>query len=300
MESGRKVISREFRKWGGFIKFSHTVFAMPFALAAMLTAAKANHGWPGFRIFVLIVLAMVAARSSAMAFNRIADRDIDALNPRTRNRHLPAGAISLPSAWTLLIVATMVFAGACYLINPQCFLLCPVALAIVWFYSLTKRFTDFSHVYLGVALSLAPIGAWIAVKGSLDIAPVILALGVVCWLVGFDIIYSIQDYEFDRKNRLHSLPVRWGVHAALIFAFFCHMIMWIFLFAFGLLSGFKVAYSIGLAIILLTLLMEHWLARRRSTKWIQIAFFRLNGMISFIFLVCVLAEVLFPGFRQPG
>ncbi|MBL4665008.1 MAG: 4-hydroxybenzoate octaprenyltransferase, partial [Nitrospinaceae bacterium] len=182
-------------------------------------------------------------RSSAMAFNRIADRDIDALNPRTRNRHLPAGAISLKSAWTLLIVATMVFAGACYLINPLCFLLCPVAMAIVWFYSLTKRFTDFTHIYLGIALSLAPIGAWIAVKGSLDTAPVILAAGVVCWLVGFDIIYSIQDYEFDRKNRLHSLPVRWGIQASLIFAFFCHMIMWIFLFAFGLLSGFKVAYS---------------------------------------------------------
>ncbi|MGZ8921117.1 MAG: 4-hydroxybenzoate octaprenyltransferase, partial [Limisphaerales bacterium] len=213
-------------KWGEFVKLSHTVFAMPFAIASMALAAKETRGWPGWRVFVLIVAAVATARTCAMAFNRIVDRKFDAENPRTAGRHLPTGRISLPSAWALCILSAAAFVGISYSINFACFVLSPVALVVVCFYSLTKRFTDFTHVYLGVALALAPIGAWLAVRGTLHIAPVVLALAVVCWLVGFDVIYALQDYEFDKSRGLHSLVVRWGPKNALQFSFLLHLLMW--------------------------------------------------------------------------
>jgi 4-hydroxybenzoate polyprenyltransferase len=168
---------------------------------------------------------------------------------------------------------------------------------VVCFYSLTKRFTDFTHVYLGIALSLAPIGAWLAVRGTLGIQPVLLGLAVICWLIGFDIIYALQDYEFDRSHGLHSLVVRWGVVNALGIAFFAHVAMWVLLTAFGLISGFRVTYFVGLILILGSLVLEHWLARRRGLKWIQVAFFRLNAFISIVFLISIVVAVVFPGFR---
>lgn len=286
-----------FKKWGEFVKFSHTVFALPFAVAAMVVAARDNRGWPGWRTFGLILMAMVCARTCAMAFNRIVDRKFDAANPRTAMRHLPTGQVSLLSAWTLCFLsgAGLVLAG--YLLNMVCFYLSPVALGVVCFYSLTKRFTDYTHVYLGVALALAPLGAWLAVRGTLSFSVVILAVAVVFWLIGFDIIYAIQDHDFDRKHKLHSLVVAWGVENALKAAFLAHMIMWGLLFAFGLLSRFRVAYLFGLLIILVSLLFEHWLARRRSLKWINVAFFRLNAVISVVYMVVTISEVVFPGFR---
>jgi len=177
-------------------------------------------------------------------------------------------------------------------------------LFLVCLYSLTKRFTDFTHVFLGLALALAPIGAWLAVKDGFAlwplresaILPLLLATAVVFWLIGFDIIYALQDYEFDRAHQLHSLVVRWGPKNALDAAFLAHLFMWGLLAAFGLLCGFRVAYLIGLVIILGSLLLEHWLARRRSLKWINVAFFRLNALISIVFLVAVMTEVAFPWF----
>ncbi len=295
-------------KWAGFVKLSHTVFALPFALAAMVVAARANRGWPGWSTFGLILVAMVTARTCAMAFNRIVDRRFDALNPRTSGRHLPQGQITLASAITLCGLSAAGLVGASYCLNPLCFYLSPVALLVVCFYSLTKRFTDFTHVFLGVALALAPIGAWLAVKGEFRIwpllpwqdnaiLPLLLAAAVVFWLIGFDIIYALQDYEFDRSHGLHSLVVRWGPANALVAAFLAHMFMWGLLLAFGLLCGFRVAYLAGLLVILPILLLEHWLARRRSLKWIDVAFFRLNALISVVFLVITLAEVLFPRFN---
>src|SRR4051812_36040056 len=185
------------KKWGGFIKFSHTVFALPFALAGMAVAARANYGWPGWRVFGLVLLAMVSARTCAMAFNRIVDRKFDALNPRTANRHLPAGSISLPAAIFLCAASGAGLVVASYFLNPLCFHLSPVALVVICFYSLTKRFTDYTHVFLGLALALAPVGAWLAVKGAnvstVEILQMTsLALAVVLWLVGFDIIYALQ------------------------------------------------------------------------------------------------------------
>ena len=292
-------------KWGGFVKLSHTVFALPFALASMVVAARAQRGWPGWSTFGLILAAMVSARTCAMAFNRIVDHRFDRDNPRTARRHLPTGEISVASAWLLCILSGGAFIAVTALINRVCFLLSPVALFLVCFYSLTKRFTDFTHVYLGIALALAPIGAWLAVKGGLvlwpmpdsAVLPFLLAAAVVFWLVGFDIIYALQDYEFDRAKGLHSLVVRWGPANALQAAFLSHLVMWGVLAAFGLLSGFRVPYFVGLLIILASLLLEHWLARRRSLKWIDTAFFRLNALISVVFLTVVVAEVAIPPFR---
>jgi 4-hydroxybenzoate polyprenyltransferase len=284
-------------RWAEFVKISHTIFALPFALASMAVAARDQRGWPGWRLFLLIVGAVVCARTCAMSFNRIVDRQFDAKNPRTANRHLPAGQISLASAWTLWAVSVAGFLGVTSQINPLCFYLSPVALFVVCFYSLTKRFTDFTHVYLGIALGLAPIGAWLAVRGSIHISPIILAIAVVCWLIGFDIIYALQDYEFDRQNKLHSLVVRWGPKNALDFAFLIHMIMWGLLVLFGLICRFRMPYYVGVVLILFALVFEHWLARRRSLNWINMAFFRLNALISLIFLTTTIGSVAFVPFR---
>lgn len=312
------------KTWADFVKLSHTVFALPFALAAMVVAARApspgcpdcSRGWPGWRIFGLVVLAMVCARTCAMTFNRIVDRKFDALNPRTTQRHLPAGKISLANAWILWGISAAGFIATSYFLNPLCFYLSPVALLVVCFYSLTKRFTDYTHVFLGVALALAPIGAWLAVRGDFGfvpsntetsdarawlaqfatgIIPIILALVVVFWLIGFDIIYALQDYEFDRSHGLHSLVVAWGPQNALRAAFLSHMVMCGLLLAFGLLCRFRVAFILGWILIVLCLVLEHWIARRRSLNWVQNAFFRLNAVVSIAFLAVTVGEVVFQG-----
>jgi 4-hydroxybenzoate polyprenyltransferase len=308
------------KKWASFVRFSHTVFALPFALAAMLVAARENRGWPGGKTFGLILVAMICARTCAMAFNRIVDRRFDALNPRTQNRHLPAGQISLFSALCLCGISGAGLVAASYFLNPLCFELSPVALVLVCFYSLTKRFTDYTHVFLGLALALAPIGAWLAVKGQfgfqpppkdffssstaawywfdsirVGLQPITLAFAVVLWLVGFDIIYALQDYEFDKAQGLRSLVVAWGPQNALGAAFLAHMAMCGVLLGFGLLCRFRIAYLIGWLIILACLGLEHWIARRRSLNWINIAFFRLNALVGAVFLAVVAAEVIFSG-----
>ncbi len=288
------------QKWGSFVRFSHTVFALPFALAAMMVAARDNRGWPGTKTFLLILAAMVCARTCAMAFNRIVDRKFDALNPRTKNRHLPAGQISLASAILLCVLSGAGLMAASYFLNPVCFYLSPVALVVICFYSLTKRFTDYTHVFLGIALSLAPIGAWLAVKGgnlsTVEVLQmIILALSVVLWLVGFDIIYALQDHEFDKAHGLHSLVVAWGQKNALTAAFLAHMVMCGLLLLFGFLCRFRIAYLVGWFIIVGCLSLEHWIARRRSLNWINLAFFRLNALVSAVFFVVVATEVVFQG-----
>ena len=288
------------RKWSSFIRFSHTLFALPFALAAMAVAARQNHGWPGWRTFGLILISMVCARTCAMAFNRIADRKFDALNPRTAGRHLPTGRISFFSAVALCLLSGAGLLAASYFLNPICFYLSPVALVVICFYSLTKRFSDYTHVFLGIALALAPVGAWLAVKGTnlsrMELLQMlVLAATVVLWLVGFDIIYALQDYEFDRAHGLHSLAVAWGPKNALQAAFLAHMLMCGLLLLFGLLCQFRIAYLIGWLIIVACLALEHWIARRRSLNWLNIAFFRLNAVVSTVFLLVTLAEVVFLG-----
>jgi 4-hydroxybenzoate polyprenyltransferase len=292
------------RRWGGFIRFSHTIFALPFALAAMVVASRDNRGWPGWRTFGLILAAMVCARTCAMAFNRIVDRKFDALNPRTAKRHLPAGEISLPAAWLLWVLAASGLVVASFFLNLLCFYLSPVALFVICFYSLTKRFTDYTHVFLGLALALAPVGAWLAVKGTgislLDLAQMlVLAAAVVLWLVGFDIIYALQDYEFDRTHGLRSLVVAWGPKNALQAAFLAHLLMCGLLLLFGLLCRFWIAYLVGWFFIVGCLVMEHWIARHRSLDWINVAFFRLNAVVSSVFLAVIMTEVVFRGGFRP-
>lgn len=299
-------------KWASFVKFSHTVFALPFALASMMLAARDQRGWPGWRVFVLVLVAMVSGRTCAMAFNRIVDRRFDALNPRTAGRHLPAGAISMASAVSLCLLSGAGLVAASWALNPLCFALSPVALFFICFYSLTKRFTDFTHVWLGIALAIAPVGAWLAVKGGVEFfptvdgklklshgafVPLVMAVSVLLWLFGFDIIYATQDYEFDRRQGLRSLVVRWGPKNALGVAFIAHLLLWILLAVFGALAAFRLAYWLGLVVIGVLLLAEHLLARRRDTHSVNVAFFKLNGTISTLFLGLVAVEVMFPWFR---
>jgi len=225
---------------------------------------------------------------------------------------LPTGQITLAGAWTLCAASAAGFVAASYCINPLCFYLSPVALLVICSYSLTKRVTDFTHFFLGAALALAPLGAWIAVTGGFDLfptrdgslslrhsalLPLLLSFAVVFWLVGFDLIYALQDYEFDRRHGLRSLVVRWGVDNALRASLLSHLVMWLVLALFGLLARFWLAYLVGLVVIAGCLLLEHWLARKRSLKWIHVSFFRMNAVISMVFLTITLAEVVFPRFR---
>lgn len=315
-------------KWGGFVKFSHTLFAMPFALASMMVASRehyfylegakaalpleaAKYGFPGVKLFVLIIVCMVCARTCAMAFNRIVDRKFDAKNPRTAERHLPTGEISLFSAWSLCALSGTGFLVAAGFINTACLVLGPVALFFICFYSFTKRFTDYTHIWLGVALALAPVGAWIAVKGGTMtelfnmwplnqslLPPVVLGISVVFWLIGFDIIYAMQDFEFDRQHGLRSLVTAWGPKNALTAAFLSHAVMLGMILIFGILLKMRVAFLIGWLIILFCLAFEHWLARKRSLSWINTSFFKLNALISSVFLFVVATEILFPFFRR--
>jgi len=303
---------REVAKWGSFVKFSHTVFALPFALASMAVAARASRGWPGWRKLGLVLVAMVGARTCAMAFNRIVDRRYDARNPRTAGRHLPQGLVTLAGAVGLCAGSGGLLVLASWGLNPLCLALSPVALFLVCFYSLTKRFTDFTHLWLGLALAAAPVGAWLAVKGTVEflprvdgrvdlgqgaLVPLVLGLAVVLWLVGLDIIYATQDYEFDRREGLHSLVVRWGPRNALSVAFLCHLFMWAVLVVFGGLCRFRLTYWIGMVLILALLLMEHLIARRRDAVSINVAFFKLNGVLSVTFMVVTILEISFPWFR---
>ena len=268
-------------------------------------------GFPGVNKFVLIIVCMVCARTCAMAFNRIVDRKFDAKNPRTAERHLPTGEISLFSAWSLCALSGAGFLAAAGFINTACLVLGPVALFFICFYSLTKRFTDYTHIWLGVALALAPVGAWIAVKGGTMtelfhmwplnqslLPPVVLGISVVFWLIGFDIIYAMQDFEFDRQHGLRSLVTAWGPKNALVASFLSHMIMLGLILIFGILLKMRVAFLIGWLIILFCLAFEHWLARKRSLSWINTSFFKLNALISSVFLFVVATEILFPFFRR--
>jgi 4-hydroxybenzoate polyprenyltransferase len=279
------------RKYFEFVRFSHTVFALPFALAAMCVAARVTTGWPGWRTLLLILAAMVSARTAAMGFNRIVDRHYDAKNPRTAGRHLPAGQMTVTGAWCLVIGAAGGLVIVSYLINWICFVLSPVALVIVFFYSLTKRFTDFTHVFLGLALAVAPVGAWLAVTGSFAWPPVVLAGAVVLWLTGFDVIYATQDYEFDRQAGLRSLPVRLGIAGSLRLARWAHVAMMAGLVGFGLISGLGWPYYAGLTVIAGCLVYEHWLAGKGDPVSLNVASLRVNGVISVVFLLGVIAGI---------
>ena len=272
-----------------FIRFSHTVFALPFAAGSMLVAAK---GLPSLLTIGLILLAMVFARTAAMAFNRIADWEMDKLNPRTAGRHK---LVSKATAYGLVGVSSLAFLLVCSLINPVCFLLSPVALAVIFFYSFTKRFTSYTQFFLGLSLAIAPVGAWLAVRGQFDWPPIILALGVIFWVGGFDMIYATQDYEFDRKQGLHSMVVRYGVPASLRLAQGMHAILLLCLLGFGLVSNLGWIYYLSLLAVAGALFYEHRAAASLDLAGINRAFFQSNAFVSVIFVLAVGMDVLLLG-----
>ncbi|HEX4594400.1 MAG TPA: UbiA-like polyprenyltransferase [Bryobacteraceae bacterium] len=281
------------------IKFEHSVFALPFALTGALLAFRERH-LPG-RVFagklLWIVIAMVGARSAAMAFNRILDADIDARNPRTRMRHLPAGHLSTGFAWGFVIVSVLVFLLAARALNPLCLKLAPLAMAILFFYSFTKRFTTFSHLILGFSLGMAPAAAWIAVSGSLDPRILWLTAAVTFWTAGFDIIYSCQDYEFDHGAGLFSLPRRFGISGALWIARLFHMTMIVCLIALAMTFELGWLSLAGIAAIVLLLAYEHSLVKADDLSRVDAAFFTVNGYVSVLFFLFWAADIYFFGLR---
>lgn len=266
------------------IRFSHTVFALPFAFGALLVAAR---GWPKTRTLVLVLLCMVFARTAAMLFNRLVDWSIDQRNPRTARRHLLA---TRPVAIISLLVCSLAFVGCAVAINHLTALLSPVALALIFLYSLTKRFTDATHFFLGLALAVAPGGAWIAQTGQLDLPPLVLGLGVILWVAGFDLIYATQDYEFDRHEGLRSLVVRLGVPRSLRLAQWLHLGMFALLLAFGFVAHLGVAYFCAMPPIAAALYYEHRSAARLDLAAINRAFFQTNAFVSAVFLLAIVVD----------
>ncbi|MEO5721394.1 MAG: UbiA-like polyprenyltransferase [Chthoniobacterales bacterium] len=267
------------------IRFSHTIFALPFALGALFVAAR---GWPPMRMLLLVVLCMVLARTAAMLFNRLADWSVDQRNPRTANRHR---LVSRSVAIILLVVCSLGFIAAASAINRLTAILSPVALAIIFLYSLTKRFTDATHFFLGCALAVAPAGAWIAQTGRLDLPPLILGFGVVCWVAGFDLIYATQDYEFDRREGLRSLVVKMGIAPSLRLAQWLHLAMLGALLAFGLSARLGLPYFAAMPLIAAALFYEHRAARQLDLAAINRAFFQSNAFVSAIFLLAICADL---------
>jgi len=263
--------------YGRMIKFSHSVFALPFALASAALAAGGRMPW---RELPWIVLAMVGARSAAMGFNRLADHALDARNPRTAGRELPRGALSRAEVWlfVLLSAAALVFAAA--MLNPLCLALSPLALAVVLGYSYAKRFTSLSHLLLGLALSIAPVGAWLAVRGRFALVPVTLALAVLLWVAGFDTIYACQDVEFDRREGLFSLPARVGPGRALAIARVLHVLAVLLLASIAALVPLHPVYLAGVGAVAALLVYEHSLVSADDLSRVDAAFFTVNGWIS--------------------
>lgn len=270
------------------IKFEHTIFAMPFALISMLVAAK---GLPASSVFVWILVAMVGARSAAMTFNRIADAGIDAANPRTASRAIPAGLVTLSAAWVFVAFSAGLLILAAYMLNPLAFALSPIALGIVLTYSYSKRFTSLSHLWLGLSLGIAPVGAWIAVTGSFGPASVVLSAAVMLWTAGFDIIYSLQDLEIDRNARLFSLPSRLGPAKALVVSRLFHACMVVMIVWFGMLGGLGMVYYVGVALVAAFLAYEQSLVSAKDFSRVDTAFFTLNGCVSIDLLLFVAADI---------
>jgi len=300
------------RNYLSLIKFSHTIFAMPFAMIGFFLAAKediflaisslreegtssvrqtAGAGKPLWLLFILVVLCMVFARSAAMAFNRYLDRHFDAKNPRTAIREIPAGIIKANSALGFTILCCALFTACTFFINPLCFYLSPVALLVVLGYSYTKRFTALCHLVLGLGLSLAPIGAYLAVTGRFDWLPVMFSLTVLCWVSGFDIIYALQDEEFDKSQDLYSIPVRLGKKRALNVSKMLHLAAALLVIAAGIYGKFGIWYWLGVAVFVGMLVYQHSIVKPHDLRRVNIAFMTANGIASVVFAVFVIGDL---------
>jgi 4-hydroxybenzoate polyprenyltransferase len=271
------------------IKFSHTIFALPFALTALVLASR---GLPEPRVLFWVVVAMAGARTTAMAWNRIADREIDAKNPRTAARHIPSGKVSMLDAWLLTLGGAVLLEIAAWKLNPLCLKLSPVALGAVFLYPFTKRFTALCHYFLGICLAGAPLGAWIAVRGEWKFEIVPLAVAVVVWVAGFDILYALQDLDFDKKEGLKSVPARLGVRGSLLLAKALHIVMMGILLWQIPLFGLGYIYGAGLLVVAALFIYEHSLLKPDDLSKLDAAFFNMNGIISVVVFVSVLLDVL--------
>jgi len=268
------------------IKFEHSLFALPFALTGALLAARATaHGWPKLRQILWIIVAMVAARSAAMTINRIADLRYDKENPRTRTRALVTGALSVSFAWFFTLVAVALFFVAAWQLNPLALELSPVAIAILFFYSYTKRFTHWSHLFLGFALGISPAAAWIAITGSLDWRMLILCAAVTLWVGGFDVLYACQDIDFDKEAGLYSVPKRFGIARALLIARIMHIGVAALLSWLAASFGLPWPAWAGIVVVAALLAYEHSLVKANDLSKLNAAFFTVNGYISMLFLL---------------
>jgi 4-hydroxybenzoate polyprenyltransferase len=273
------------------VKFSHTIFAMPFALIGFSLAVNtSNINFP-FKLFVLILFCMVTARNAAMAFNRYIDKKFDAANPRTAVREIPKGIIKPQYALVFVILNVILFITATWFINPLCFYLSPVALFVILGYSYTKRFTALCHLVLGIGLALAPIGAYIAVTGKFDLLPLFFSFIVLTWVSGFDIIYALQDEEFDRSQNLHSIPVLLGKKGALRFSEFLHLLCFILIVIAGLYGKFSYLYWIGSVFFGGLLIYQHRLVKPNDLSKVNLAFFSTNGVGSVVFAIFVILDL---------
>jgi 4-hydroxybenzoate polyprenyltransferase len=281
------------RTWGRMVRFSHTLFALPFALSGAALAAI-DHGITARQI-VWILVTMVAARNAAMSFNRLADHELDARNPRTASRELPTGRLSRRAVWTLSAVLSVATVLAAFQLNLLCGLLSPLALAIVLGYSYSKRFTWVSHLWLGLGLAIAPVGGWLAVRGSFALVPWLLGGAVMMWVAGFDTVYACQDVEFDRARGLHSIPARFGIRAALATARTLHAGALATLAGVGVAADLPPTYWLGLGVIGAILAWEHRVVRSDDLSRLGVAFFNMNAVVSILYFVTVLATVALPG-----
>lgn len=278
------------------VKFSHTIFAMPFALIGFVLGLRFN--WIEHIIidqvwikFILVIICMVTARSTAMAFNRYLDRHFDKLNPRTAIREIPAGIIKAEKALIFIGINMAIFIIATYFINTICFYLSPVALFVILFYSYTKRFTYLCHLVLGIGLALAPIGAYLAVTGSFAILPLLFSFAVIFWVSGFDIIYALQDIDFDQSQSLYSIPSYWGLERALNIARVLHVFSAIFVIVAFYIGGFHFIYLLGLAVFIGMLLYQHSIVKPNDLSKVNIAFMTANGIASVVFGIIVIASI---------
>jgi len=271
------------------IKISHSIFALPFAFTGAVLAAS---GIPSFHQILWIALAMIGARSGAMGLNRIIDRNIDKANPRTQNREIPSGKIKVFDAalFTVISFALMVFSA--YQLNTLCLWLSPLAIAVLFIYSYTKRFTWLSHFFLGFAISGAPLGAWIAVRGTFDFEILPLCIGVVFWLAGFDTLYALQDIDFDKRHGLHSIPKRFGIDKSLLLARIFHSITVFMLVLTGMFFGLGISFWIGIILVVGMLVYEHSLVKPTDLSKLDIAFFNMNGYISITVFVFTFISVM--------
>jgi len=272
------------------IKFEHTIFALPFAMISMLLAARSQPHGLEVRVVIWIVAAMVGARSAAMSFNRIVDAEYDRANPRTAARHIPAGLLTRSQVWFFLAVSVALFEVAAWRLNSLCFALSPVALVAVMGYSYTKRFTPLCHLFLGLATGMAPIGAWLAVRGHFDLVALLLGAVVMLWIGGFDIIYALQDYDFDLKSSLYSLPKLVGKARALLISRAMHTAMVVLLLGVGRVYGLHVLYYIGVAVVAALIVYEQSLVKTDDLRRVDLAFFTLNGWVSISLFCFVLLD----------